>query len=99
VINIDELSLNYSRLATKNKLVKFLLANSRLFDKTLRSIVISPYKEASLLNRKAPEGAKSAIWCAEQHDLLLSKATELNDDVAFSELVAGLQLNGSLLAV
>jgi site-specific DNA recombinase len=49
--------------ATRNRMVRHLVANSVLYDKKLSLQVIYPYKEFSLLNRKAPEGAKSAIWC------------------------------------
>ena len=53
----------------------------------------------SLLNRKAPEGAKGTIWCSSICNLLLEKATELEHDVLYQELAETLQLDGSLLAV
>jgi site-specific DNA recombinase len=50
-------------ITSKNKLLRFLHANSVLYDKKLSLQVIYPYKEFSLLNRKAPEGAETTMWC------------------------------------
>jgi hypothetical protein len=39
-------------------------ANSVLYDKKLLLQATDPYNEFSLLNRKPPEGGKSANWCS-----------------------------------
>jgi hypothetical protein len=70
-----------------------------LYDKTLYSIVIYPYKAFQEANKKPLHGAESKNWCKSMCNLLLTKATELEHDVAYQELAETLQLNGSLLAV
>jgi site-specific DNA recombinase len=54
---------NNADLATKNHLLKFLLANTMLYDKTLSSIVIYPYKAFQEANKKPLHGAESKNWC------------------------------------
>jgi hypothetical protein len=90
---------NDADIATKNKLLKFLLANNVLYNKTLSSTVIYPYTAFQDVNKKALSGLKVQNWCSSLCNLLLSKATELEQDVLYQELAETLQLNGSLLAV
>lgn len=47
----------------KSKLLGFILSNLQLTDKKLTFIVNFPCNELIQLNRKAPEGAKNAVWC------------------------------------
>jgi hypothetical protein len=49
--------------ARRSSLLSFVLSNLQLNDKQLTFDVIYPYDELIQLNRKAPEGAKNAIWC------------------------------------
>ena len=48
---------------SKSVLNGFLLSNLQLNDKKLTFSVNYPYNELTQLNRKAPEGAKNAVWC------------------------------------
>jgi site-specific DNA recombinase len=49
---------------TKNKILRFVHANSTLYDKKLSSMLNNTYESLSLLNRKPPEGGNSATWCS-----------------------------------
>jgi hypothetical protein len=85
--------------ATKNKALRFINANSMLYDKTLSIKLINTYKAFKELNDNGITGTENANWCKSLCNQLTSKATELEQDIAFQELVDVLQLNGGLLAV
>ena len=70
-----------------------------LYDKTLSIKLINTYKAFKELNDNGTTDSENANWCNTLTNLLTSKATELEQDVQFQELVDALQLNGSLLAV
>ena len=50
-------------ITTKNKLLKFVPANSTLYGKVLSCRLNNTYEALASLNRKAPEGANNANWC------------------------------------
>jgi hypothetical protein len=83
----------------KQKILRVLVYNVELYNKSLSYTVNDPYKAFIELNKKDPEGSDSHLWCKSIRNLLLQKANELESDVAFSELVESLQLKGDLLAV
>jgi hypothetical protein len=86
-------------LLSKNKLLKFVAANIYLYDKQLTIKLSNTYeglKEFDSLNTSV---SSKYNWCNTLTRLLTSKATELEHDVAFAELVESLQLRGDLLAI
>jgi len=86
-------------ITTKNKALRFLNANSVLFDKKLGFCVINTYEAIIELNKKEPNGSECTGWCNTLTSLLTRKANELEGDMSFNELVELLQLNGNLLSV
>ena len=90
--------------ATKNKALRFINANSMLYDKTLSIKLINTYKAFKELNDNGITGTENANWCSKTDvtllaDTLVAKATDSQDDYLLQELVADLQLSGELFAV
>jgi site-specific DNA recombinase len=86
-------------LLSKNKLLKFVAANIYLYDKQLTIKLSNTYeglKEFDSLNTSV---SSKYNWCNTLTRLLTSKATELEHDVAFAELVELLQLRGDLITI
>lgn len=50
-------------ITTKNKLLKFVPANSTIYGKVLSCRLNNTYEALASLNRKSPEGLKSTNWC------------------------------------
>ena len=87
----------------RQKLLKALLSNVYLYDKQLSYTLKQPYKSFQQANKKPQSGANEANWCHTTYltqvvDTITARATELQDDYAFKDLVEEFQLNGELLA-
>ena len=93
-----------SDILIKQKILRVLLYNVELYNKSFSYTLNDPYKGFIELNKKDPEGSDSSLWCTKTDvtllaDTLVAKATDSQDDYLLQELVADLQLSGELFAV
>ena len=88
----------------KQKILRTLLSNVEMYDKTLSYTVINPYEAFIQLNRNYKNDSKNSEWCSKTGvtqtiTTLIDSATKFQDDYAFQELVEELELSGELFAV
>ena len=88
----------------KQKILRVLVYNVELYNKSLSYTVNDPYKAFIELNKKDPEGSDSHLWCSKSDvskaaDTLITAATENSDNYLLQELVEELELSAELFAV
>ena len=76
-----------------------MAANIYLSNKQLTISMSNTYEALAQANKKPQDGAKSQNWCASICNTLTATATELEQDVAFNELVETFSLSGDLLSI
>ena len=88
----------------KQKILRVLLYNVELYDKTLSYFFKNPWGDFIKLKKKPQDGADSQLWCTKTDvtllaDTLIASATENTDNYLLQELVEDLNLNSELLSV
>jgi hypothetical protein len=88
----------------KQKILRVLVYNVELYNKTLSYTLNDPYKGFIELNKKCLDEPDSQLWCTSYDvsklaDTLVARATDSQDDYLLQELVEDLQLSGELFAV
>ena len=87
----------------KQKILRVLVYNVELYNKTLSYTLNDPYKGFIELNKKCLDEPDSQLWCTKTDvtllaDTLIVAATENSDNYLLQELAETFELDSSLLS-